>query len=37
MHLGHEMDQWHKILQRFDEWTSPLRPSPEDVHMYKNL
>lgn len=30
------MDQWTKILERLDEWTSPLRPSPEDVAMYRN-
>ncbi len=30
------MDQWTKILERWDEWTSPLRPSPEDVAMFRN-
>ena len=30
------MDQWLKISERLNEWTSPLRPSLEDVEMYKN-
>ena len=30
------MDQRLKISERLNEWTSPLRPSPEDVEMYKN-
>ncbi len=31
------MDQWVKMSQRWaNEWTSPLRPSPEDVAMFKN-
>ncbi len=30
-------DYWGKISERFDEWTAPLRPSPEDVEMFKNL
>jgi len=29
-------DYWGKISERFDEWTSPLRPSPEDVEMFRN-
>lgn len=27
---------WAKISERFGEWTSPLRPSPEDVEMFQN-
>ncbi len=30
------MNQWTKMSKRFDEWASPLRPSPEDVAMFKN-
>lgn len=30
-------DYWGKISERFDEWTSPLRPSSEDVDIFKNL
>ena len=30
-------DYWGEISERFDEWTAPLRPSPEDVEMFKNL
>jgi SAM-dependent methyltransferase len=30
------MDLWTSMLKRFDEWTPPLRPSPEDVEMYRN-
>lgn len=30
------MDQWAQISERIDEWTSPLRPSPEDVSLFKN-
>jgi len=29
-------DYWGKISERFDEWTAPLRPSLEDVQMFKN-
>ncbi len=29
-------DYWGEISERFDEWTAPLRPSPEDVEMFKN-
>ncbi len=29
-------DQWGKISERFNEWTAPLRPSPEDVGLFKN-
>ncbi len=29
------MDQWGKISERFHEWTAPLRPSPEDVEMFR--
>ena len=28
------MNQWREMLERFDEWASPLRPSPEDVAMF---
>ena len=28
-------DQWAQISKRIHEWTSPLRPSLEDVEMYK--
>ena len=27
---------WAKISERFDEWTSPLRPCSEDVEMFRN-
>ena len=30
-----EIDYWAKISARFNEWTAPLRPSPEDVEMFK--
>lgn len=30
-------DYWGEISERFNEWTSPLRPSPEDVEMFRNL
>jgi SAM-dependent methyltransferase len=30
------MNQWIKMSQRWNEWASPLRPSPEDVAMFKN-
>lgn len=29
------MDQWAQIFHRLDEWTSPLRPSLEDISLYK--
>ncbi len=29
-------DYWGTISERFDEWTAPLRPSPEDVQMFKS-
>jgi SAM-dependent methyltransferase len=29
-------EYWATILKRFDEWTPPLRPTPEDVKMFKN-
>ncbi len=29
-------DYWAQIAERFGEWTSPLRPSPEDVKMFKS-
>jgi SAM-dependent methyltransferase len=31
-----KMNQWLKFAERLGEWTSPLRPAPEDVEMYKN-
>ena len=34
---GRVKDYWGEISERFDEWTSPLRPSSEDVEMFKNL
>jgi SAM-dependent methyltransferase len=30
------MDQWSQISERFNEWTAPLRPSQEDVALFKN-
>lgn len=30
------MNQWAQISERIGEWTSPLRPSPEDVAMFQN-
>lgn len=30
------MSQWSQMSKRFDEWTSPLRPSIEDVAMFSN-
>jgi SAM-dependent methyltransferase len=30
------MDQWSEMSKRFDEWSSPLRPSQEDVNMFQN-
>jgi SAM-dependent methyltransferase len=29
------MDQWTRIIQNFDQYASPLRPSQEDVSLYK--
>ncbi len=29
-------DQWAEMSKRFDQWTSPLRPSPEDFEMYRS-
>ncbi len=29
------MELWGKIAKRFDEWGAPLRPSPEDVSLFK--
>jgi SAM-dependent methyltransferase len=34
---GYVKDYWGEISERFDEWTAPLRPSPEDVEMFRNL
>ena len=28
-------DHWTKISERFNEWTPPLRPSPEDLDIFK--
>jgi SAM-dependent methyltransferase len=33
--LTDKLEQWAKISERFNEWGSPLRPSPEDVEMFK--
>ena len=30
------MNYWAKISARFDEWTAPLRPSAEDVELFRN-
>lgn len=30
------MSQWTKFAKRLEEWTSPLRPSPEDIEMFKS-
>jgi SAM-dependent methyltransferase len=29
------MDFWETVSKRFDEWTPPLRPSPEDVAIFQ--
>ena len=29
-------DYWGAISERFNEWTAPLRPSPEDVQMFQS-
>jgi SAM-dependent methyltransferase len=31
-----KLDQWAKMSERFDQWGPPLRPTPEDVGMFKN-
>ena len=30
-------DYWGQISERFNEWTAPLRPSLEDVEMFRSL